>query len=133
MISFTFGSVIVCDDARKEVTGKDILIGVYGGGINTNQFPTSLNLTFWFEVIPKGAGKLVVDIKVECPGSTNPVTLRLEGDVIKPDEPFSIFTPQLGYAIAYSGDIKLFVKPANKESWKLLKRVPVGHAPTAPS
>lgn len=32
-------SVIICDDARQEINGKEILIGVYNDSIIFNQFP----------------------------------------------------------------------------------------------
>lgn len=42
-------SVIICDDARREDNGKDILIGVYSGDIIVPSFPAALGLSFWFE------------------------------------------------------------------------------------
>ena len=121
--------MVVCDDARKEVTGKDILVGVYGGGIHTPQLPVSINLSFWLEITVRKPGRLAVDIKVECPGDNDPVMLQLGGDVLNPNEAFSVFTPQLGYAIARSGHLKLFIKASNKEGWTLLKQVPITHVP----
>jgi Family of unknown function (DUF6941) len=36
-------SVIICDDARLEVTGKEILIGVYNYAMLFGKFPTTLS------------------------------------------------------------------------------------------
>lgn len=44
------GAVIVCDDVRKEVTNKDILIGVYAGDIVVPAFPAVLTVAFWIEL-----------------------------------------------------------------------------------
>jgi hypothetical protein len=35
-------SVLICDDVRKEASGKDIAIGIYNGLILFNEFPGSL-------------------------------------------------------------------------------------------
>ena len=43
------GSVILCDDIRKEDTGKGILIGVYSGNITVFRFPTAASLSVWIE------------------------------------------------------------------------------------
>lgn len=41
--------VIVCDDIRREDNGKEILIGVYSGGIVVPSFPAPLALSFWMQ------------------------------------------------------------------------------------
>jgi len=38
---------VVCDEVRKEVTGKEILIGVYGDDIIVGAFPATLLLSLW--------------------------------------------------------------------------------------
>jgi hypothetical protein len=49
-------SVIVCDDIRREISGKDILIGVYSGEIVLSSIPFSLNLAIWLEYTPSIVG-----------------------------------------------------------------------------
>ncbi len=127
MPDFTIGSVIICEDARKEISGKDILIGVYGGGINTPLLPININLCFWFELVPKRIGEIAIELKVECPGTTNPTLLSIKADVKRHGDTFGIFTPQINYAIGQGGDIKLYMRATGKDSWKLLKRVPVNY------
>ena len=42
---------IVCDDLRIEDNGKQILIGIYNGGIVLNSFPApTMLLTLWCDV-----------------------------------------------------------------------------------
>jgi hypothetical protein len=43
------GAVVICDDVRRELNGKDILVGVYGGEIIVAQLPFTLNLAIWCE------------------------------------------------------------------------------------
>ena len=47
---FEVQHVLVCDDVRRENTGKLILIGVYGRSIVFNDLPAQIELTFWLEV-----------------------------------------------------------------------------------
>ena len=49
-------TVLVCDDVRKEVTNKDILIGVYAGDIVVPAFPAWIALAVWLELITKENG-----------------------------------------------------------------------------
>lgn len=43
----TVKSVVVCDDVRREDNGKEILLGVYSGGVLVQSFPIALGLSFW--------------------------------------------------------------------------------------
>ena len=40
--NYTVKSVIICDDARQEMTGKEILIGVYNDTIVVERLPATL-------------------------------------------------------------------------------------------
>jgi hypothetical protein len=46
----TVKHVVVCDDIRREDNGKEILIGVYSGGIIVPQFPVPLALACRYSV-----------------------------------------------------------------------------------
>jgi uncharacterized protein DUF6941 len=46
----SFNSIVVCDEIRTEITGKDILIGVFSGEILVTSFPTVIGVAFWCEV-----------------------------------------------------------------------------------
>ena len=44
---FEFRAFLVCDDVRREISGKEILIGVYGDGLVVPSFPATIrNLVF---------------------------------------------------------------------------------------
>jgi hypothetical protein len=51
-----FGSVILCDDIRAEVSNKYILIGVYGGIILYPNFPFQASLSLYLEYYPPITG-----------------------------------------------------------------------------
>jgi hypothetical protein len=45
-----FNSIVVCDEIRTEITGKDILIGVFSGEILVSAFPAVIGVAFWSEI-----------------------------------------------------------------------------------
>lgn len=129
MNDFTVSNVVVCDDARKEITNKDILIGVYASGLNLATLPTQIALCFWMEIIPKKVGKLSIEFRVDLPGKQAPVQIRIEAEVNKADESFGVFTPQLPYLITQDGELKLFARPFGHEKWKAIRRIKVNYQP----
>jgi hypothetical protein len=71
-------NALACDDVRKEVTGKDILIGVYqGGGVLVPKFPADINLTFYVQWEPADAGEAKAEMRVV----TGEEAVLLEGEV----------------------------------------------------
>ena len=51
--NYTYVSTLICDDCRKEDTGKYIAIGIYPGSIVTPQLPLLMPiLAIRFEVVP---------------------------------------------------------------------------------
>lgn len=129
MNDFTVSNVIVCDDARKEVTGKDILVGVYSSGINLSALPANVNLSFWMEVVPKTAGKLVIELRIELPGKETEPQIRIDADVNKAGESFGLFTPQMPFPISRDGELKLFARPLGQDRWRIVKRVKFAYLP----
>jgi hypothetical protein len=75
--------VIVCDDVRREITGKDILIGVYGREIFTPSFPLSVALTLWIRYTRNVTGPFSADFRVVGEGGnaiTPPLKMTLGAD-----------------------------------------------------
>jgi hypothetical protein len=60
------GALIICDDIRddirKEISNKDILIGVYGSEIVVPEFPATIPLAFWMEITPTKLGELSLQL-----------------------------------------------------------------------
>jgi hypothetical protein len=69
-------SLILCDDVRREESGKDILIGVYSGDILVPQFPAALSLSLWAEYTVRGTGPLLVAFRMTTDRGTE--LLRVE-------------------------------------------------------
>jgi hypothetical protein len=122
MSKFTVEAVVVCDDVRKEITSKDILIGAYGGGILVPSLPTVIPIAVWIELTPENAGRLDVDLRLVMPGTTGEFALRIIGDVPRGGEPTSINSPQIMCPIGAAGDIEVSIRSPEEAEWHIVKR-----------
>jgi hypothetical protein len=69
--------VVVCDEIRREITGKDFLIGVYSAGVVVPSFPAQLVLSFWIQFSADGvADSLPLEIKLMGDGDLTFVHLQ---------------------------------------------------------
>ncbi len=130
-INFTVGNVIVCDDVRREMTGKDILIGVYPDGINAAQIPGVITLAFWAELIPTATGTLDVELQIELPDATKPVKVSLTAN-IEQIARFPAIIPPFPYSITTEGHVKLLARTLGADDWIEIKRVEILHRPAPP-
>src|SRR6266436_9523709 len=64
-------NVLICDDVRREVTGKEIIIGVYGDEMMVPSLPVSLNLSLWIRVFFENAEAMYVDFAIVGEGGIN--------------------------------------------------------------
>jgi len=56
--SFSVKHVIICDEIRREDTGKLIIIGAYADSINVPRLPFDMTLAFWISIVPKIEGEI---------------------------------------------------------------------------
>jgi hypothetical protein len=71
MAKLTIKQCVVCDDIRREISGKDILIGVYGSGINVASFPSPLALAFWMQFDSSDATPSPIMIEFQLVGEND--------------------------------------------------------------
>jgi hypothetical protein len=57
-------TAIICDDIRREQSGKDILIGVYGSGIRVVSLPQFVTLCVWLEIKPLERGSIEFKLRL---------------------------------------------------------------------
>jgi hypothetical protein len=74
-------SVIICDDVRKEINGKDFLIGVYSGTVNVPAYPSLLSAAFWIEIEPHGIGTIPCRFRIDTPSGNPPIEIGADLDV----------------------------------------------------
>jgi hypothetical protein len=112
-------SVIVCDSARREVSGKEILIGVYSGDIVVPSFPVVIDLAFWFETDIKEVGEQFVDIRIVVPGKVPPLEMRFHINTTVAG-PSSFATPTAQTPLVEPGELRIELREG--DDWKIIKR-----------
>jgi hypothetical protein len=118
MRALEFRSVVVCDDIRKEVTGKEILIGVYSGEIVLPSFPNWFPASLWIEVDTPEVGKYDVSLRI---GLTNkpPLNIKFRIEVNRPGTS-AIVIP--GLQLQAEEECDLVIEVQDGEEWHLLRR-----------
>lgn len=129
MADFQCLSVLVCDDVRKEITNKEILVGVYSGNIQVPAMPASILLSFWFEMVSKKTGPYELTLRIQFPNPNSKFEFRISGDVPEARTPFSIFTPQGSFIIDREGELKIYGKLPGLDKFELLKSKTVKYVP----
>jgi hypothetical protein len=57
-------SAVICEQIRKEVNGKDILIGVYSADLIVASFPAIVPLSFWLMLFADRPGPLALEFRI---------------------------------------------------------------------
>lgn len=71
-------SVVFCDDVRREITGKDILIGVYSGDIRLPTVPALLGVSLWIQFRTIGNGVVSARVRVTDPAGNTAGETKIE-------------------------------------------------------
>ena len=97
---FKVVAALVCDDVRKEITGKEILIGVYADNVYVGGIPANLNLALYiralfarsevsnikFRVLGPGGIQVTPDVNIPLSGPTDledVVSVALRGIILQ--------------------------------------------------
>jgi hypothetical protein len=110
-------SILICDDIRKEVSGKDILVGVYSGDIIVHSVPFTLVLAVWFEYIPGSNVKHTLDIVASYAGKQ---IARQKGEIHPEDSPFGIAMP--GLTVSGDAEGELLIEITLGDSGQVFKK-----------
>lgn len=112
------GAVLICDDVRKEINGKEIIIGLYTGDILVNSVPFVLGLVVWIEYFPSHIGVNSLNVRLNYAGKTFiSGTAVIDAQTITPH---SVVLPNLILQGDVAGDLEIEMQEG--EEWKLLKR-----------
>ena len=113
-----FTAVILCDDIRREISNKDILIGVYSGDIVVPSFPALINAAFWLEGIPETLGAHELQMRVYLRDKP-PIEMKVSINVNMPG-PFGLAVPTL--QILVEEETEILFEFLDGETWSTLKR-----------
>lgn len=86
-------NLIFCDDIRREINGKDILIGVYGADLIPSSIPADFPLAIWLKFTELAPGEYKFRVRLIAPENSES---RVEGEI-------SIIAADKPTIIAFSG------------------------------
>jgi hypothetical protein len=122
-MTLTVENVIICDDARQEISGKYILIGVYTGILGTRRLPLNFRPTWWLQV--RGAsGPHKYDFRVLAP---NNVSL-FEGQIefaLGTEGPGAFAIPRGTLQIQSTGKLRLEWRQSGASDWAVIKELDI--------
>lgn len=121
MSNFKVLNSLVCDEVRREMTGKDIIIGAYGSGITVPNFPILVALAMWCQILPLKAGQLILEIMWKV-ADQKPIMGRLSATINVPEDPFAMFAPSVPLEIHAEGNIEIYFRELGEEDWILVQR-----------
>jgi hypothetical protein len=120
------GAIVICDDIRKEINGKDILIGVYGGDIVVPATPFVLVLAVWFEYSPSRPGKQAITAKASFSGRA---LLEVRAEIEALEETAGIAMPRLVVEGHTEGDLVIeIVANDDTDTFTKVKRIRLAQA-----
>ncbi|MCR5859751.1 hypothetical protein [Mesorhizobium sp. J428] len=123
-------AIVVCDEVRKEITGKDIIIGAYGDGIVVPAYPANITIALWVLINSTATGNYEGELRIEAPSDNPPINVGFAMNVVKPElSPMGIS----GMPLRLERDGELVVSFRLKgEPWKRVARRSVIRIPSAP-
>jgi hypothetical protein len=113
-------TVVICDDVRRELNNKEILIGVYSGSVTVPSYPALIRLSFWFEIESTKIGAYHWAVKIETPSGNPPIEIEFDAEVAEAGDSSVVF-PALPIAVERDGEIVISVK-RDSEQWTVAKR-----------
>jgi hypothetical protein len=117
MLPVEINAVVMCDDIRRELTGKDILIGVYSGPMVVASFPAQVSSAFWLDVKPIEVGSAELEFRISLTGK-EPAELKIAIDVHQIGN-FALSLPTLQIIAESEAEIILEIKDG--DCWEILK------------
>ncbi len=132
MPDLKFDYAVLCDDVRRENTGKDILIGVYGGNVKVPAFPAVFAPVFWISMTAKNVGSYQVDFWIKYPGESD--GHKFEGGNVSINEVGSlgVYLPPIAVNFIAESPIALLGRIDNGE-WETIVEKKIELVPAAGS
>ncbi len=119
-------SAILCDEVRREDTGKFLFIGVYTNDILVRRFPINISLTLWVHLSAPGTEKVGMEIRIREKGKPQIDLSKGTGNltVENPDKDLFISFPTTTVGIAEPTTLVFEIKP-HTGRWKKAIEIPV--------
>ncbi len=117
-------NLIFCDDARKEVSGKEILIGIYSGDIVLPKLPDTMGLVLWTTMVVREPGDHKVEFRIDLPGGGNSIEIEGFIQAAAKDGIAAMPTPKLPITLIDEGELVVSWRIDDQE-WVELRRKPI--------
>lgn len=122
-MSTRISTVIFCDDIIKELSGKEILIGVYSGNIQVNSYPAQLRLSLWIEFEADAPDQGHWELQVATPSGNPPIQVDFDMEVKSAG---SSSMSMVGLPVRLESDGEIAVSSRRDTGdWRIVKRKPV--------
>lgn len=114
-------SVVMCDDIRKEASGKDLLIGVYGGGLVVPSYPMMIQAAFWIELSTPVTENIPGAFRVTTPSGNPPIDVDFVLQVHEAGTSVLVIGG-LPLALEHDGDVILSLRLADGEMLEIKRK-----------
>ena len=122
-----FANVIICDDVRKENSGKHLIIGVYPDDILVPGFPATIAVCAWFQFFADRVGEMPIELRVL---QNKKELSRGSAKLIVNDSKKIVTATIIGIIITFGDDGPLeFQCRETKKRWRTMKKLGVGKRP----
>ena len=121
---------VFCDDIRREVTGKEILIGVYSGNMLVPRLPAPIVLSIWvpFSRTAESVGEIPMEFRL-LDADDRPIGYgSVQITVSDATEIGSLSLPALGVMLNHAGSLKFQLKQY-EEPWETVSTLKVAVRP----
>jgi hypothetical protein len=96
---------VFCDDIRKEESGKDILIGVYGSDLVVDKLPATIPLSLWINIRGVKEGLFRAKITVSNGDSNQQTIIEAGGEISNGHLPAIFSFGQIPVHLSASGPL----------------------------
>ena len=120
-------NAIICDQVRKEDTGKHLLLGVYPIDILVSDFPVAITLVLWMQLYLDTNGEFDVEFRIQKDKKT---ISRTNAIISVKDHlhPATIALPPALIEVDGECTLSFQIREKNKR-WKTAKELPVKKRP----
>src|SRR6185436_1737323 len=125
MLPFDIETAVLCDDIRQERNGKYLLIGVYGGNLVVQSFPTDVVLSLWMLAHPKTTGRTQVRVRVVGPQESTLVEGGLEFNLKDTTKAAILALPGMPLQVQTEGKLRFEMTARGQKEWTPIKTITV--------
>lgn len=98
------GFALFCDDIRREISGKQILIGLYSGDLIVETFPAEISFATWAKIFGLSKGEHTFTARIHH--KDDEIGLNGKGYIDKAEYPLILTMPGASLTVKSEGEMK---------------------------